>query len=254
MAVARVRVLLRCEETSQPCNYEAQLEMRIIVLVSIGQFLVLLCVLVTGACGGAASPPASSSAAIPSEESNTEEIASKESTAKPSNNGNEGPRTLEELCETVTCRKDVTVSLQQADGSPFSKTYPLIPPAVQSRLISVLAGETVLIEATATTERPTEFVQVASITHPERTLSFNLTQHIEDGKAFMMLTSKNPFSRDIRFHVGMMILSHDSIVKTSSCPVAAGQEAFEIWPEPLFQIVIEDIHFLKDDDNRGCVE
>lgn len=221
--------------------------------MNIGQFRILFCVLVTSACG-AASPPASAPTATSSEESNTEEITSNESSAETSDDGNEAPRTLEELCETVTCRKDVTVSLQEEDGSPFSKTYPLMPPAVQSGLISVLAGETVLIEATVTAERPTEFVQVASITHPERTLSFNLKQHIKDGKAFMMLTSKNPFSREMRFHVGMMILSHDSIVKTSSCPVAAGTESFEIWPDPLFQIVIEDIHFLKDGDNRDCVE
>lgn len=164
----------------------------------------------------------------------------------------EEPMTIERLCETARCRKNLTVELVQDDGTNFKKTYALVAPVVQNRLISVHAGETVLVEATTTADDQINYAFVEIIADPERTFTFKLDQHEKDGKVFMMLKSTNPLSRDVRLGMKMMPLSTGSIVPTSSCPVAAGKMTFEIWPNALFQILIDDIRFMQPDESHAC--
>ena len=208
-------------------------------------------------CAGSstnAAPPSSGTTLSMENGGETTDNTSESNTATDSDSPANRPRTLEELCETAPCRKNLRVDLLKSDGTRFTKTYPMMAPAVQHRLITIFAGETVLVEATVSKERPVDFKFVEKVTHPERTFSFNLKQVEEDGKDFMMLTSKNPFGHDIRLHLSMMLLSGDQIVKTSSCPVSAGLQTFEIWPDALFQILVHDIVFLEASDDHSCIE
>jgi len=167
-------------------------------------------------------------------------------------NANEN-MSLEEYCKFNPCRKNLKMTLKQKDGSLFERTFTILPPVVQPTLISIFAGETLYIEATEGEEGPTDFVQVKTIRNPERTLVFKFEQQkdVGDGKS-MLLTVKNPFSKTLRYKLGMMPLDMEKLVKTSSCPVAGGQSVFESWPYPIFQIVIGKIHFQKKDDDGSC--
>ncbi len=127
-----------------------------------------------------------------------------------------------------------------------------MPPAVQNHLITVLPGETVLVEATISDHGPTEYARVDKVIHPERTLYFRLEQHRSPEATFMQLTSKPPFDRDIRLHLRMMLLANDRIVQTSSCPIPAGLQSFESWPDAIFQILVDDIEFIDKADDHAC--
>lgn len=226
----------------------------------------LLSVWVSGGCGGTNSLSSESSASPPPVEEDkgdadkqldtiADSLAEKNSDkGQEADNEPSKPVSLEKYCETAPCRKNLRVDLLKADGTRFDRTFPLMAPAVQNRLITVFAGETILVEATASQGGPTDYLVVDKVVHPERTLSFKLEQLNKDGKVLMMLNSKNPFSRDIRLHLSMMLLSNDKIAKTSSCPVSAGLQTFEIWPDAIFQILITDIVFLDPSDDYSCVE
>ena len=46
----------------------------------------------------------------------------------------------------------------------------------------------------------------------------------------------------------------ESLFRTTSCPVAAGKDAYELWPGPAFQVVLADGRLLEQGDDMGCVE
>jgi len=160
---------------------------------------------------------------------------------------------LEEYCQSNPCRNNLKITLNQKDGSIYDKTFKILPPAVQPSFISIYAGETIYVEAKEGKDAPMELIQVKTIQNPERTIVFKFEQQKEtgDGKS-MLLTVKNPFSKAIRYNMGMMPLDRERLLKTSSCPVRAGLSVFENWPFPIFQIVVANIHFQKEDDDGSC--
>jgi hypothetical protein len=54
--------------------------------------------------------------------------------------------------------------------------------------------------------------------------------------------------------MGMNPLSVDRLVPTSSCPVVAGGGSFELWPMPIFLVVMTDMRLLQEDEPMTCVE
>lgn len=160
---------------------------------------------------------------------------------------------LEEFCKSNPCRNNLNINLKQKDGSIYARTLKLLPPAIQSSFISIYAGETIYIEAKEGKEAPIDLVQVKKNQNPERTIVFKLEQQkeVSDGKS-MLLTVKNPFSKAIRYNMGIMPLDQEKLLKTSSCPVKAKLSMFEIWPFPIFQVVVANMHFQKEEDDSSC--
>lgn len=160
---------------------------------------------------------------------------------------------LNEFCKSNPCRKDLTIILKQRDGTEFKNTFDLLPPVIQPSFISIYAGETIYIEALEGNEAPTDFVQVKKVMKPEKTITMKFQQQkdIGNGKS-MLLTVENPFSKAIRYSMGIMPLDQERLLKTSSCPVIAKGSVFEIWPFPIFQIVVANIHFQKESDDGAC--
>jgi len=160
------------------------------------------------------------------------------------------PEELEKACLKMACRRDVHVELQRDDGSVFKKTYALLPPAVQPFGVSVIAGQTVHIEAEVEGDRLTKLTAVDKIAAPAKTITASLEQ--VDGKG-MMLVVTNPFSKTLKFNMGMMSLGSERLLKTSSCPIVPGGKIYEMWPSPIFQIVLANARLLEPDANPGCV-
>lgn len=160
-------------------------------------------------------------------------------------------------CEQTPCRKNIEIKMKQRNGEIFDRSFDLLPPVVQQSLLSVYAGETIYLEAEETEKAPINFVHVDSIIKPERTIVFTLEQDPKlQGGVGTVLKVKNPFSRAFRYHLGVMPLELEEVLKTSSCPVVAGGYGYESWPYPVFQAVITDISFLgkNTSDIMKCEE
>ena len=50
----------------------------------------------------------------------------------------------------------------------------------------------------------------------------------------------------------MMPLKEERMLKTSSCPVSAGNMAFESWPFPIYQLLIPKIFRVNIEDKKKC--
>jgi hypothetical protein len=160
----------------------------------------------------------------------------------------EVPEALNEaqVCPLGDCRRNLTITLRKPDGSKFEQKFDLIPPIVQGDMVTIFPGDNLFVEANFEGRKLKSLKSVSDIATPERTIEFNFSQSekIGDGTG-MVLKVRNPFDRPLKFHVGKMILEDDRIMKTSSCPVVAKGMSFEHWPEPIFQLVVEDFRLIE---------
>lgn len=165
---------------------------------------------------------------------------------------NTGAAELTQACALTKCQRDVHVVLRQRDGKPFDKTFPLLPAAVQEMGIVIVAGQTLYIEAEVLGNRLVKMLAVDQIRTPERTITAKLEQ--EKGKdGLMILTLTNPFGRALKFNMDMMRLDAEGLVRTSSCPVAAGKVLYESWLEPIFQLRLSNPRLLDADNKMECL-
>lgn len=161
----------------------------------------------------------------------------------------------------VECTEQViTVNLFHRDDSPFSLTMPPPTVIVQHDYVTVLSGQTVYVEADVDGDKLVNLHFVQSPTHPEKTLTLKLQQlemgqKTSAGSHMMMFTIENPFDRWLKYSAGMMPLDQpsgkDGVYVTDTCPVLSKGSASESWPEPIFQLVLGDFHFIDPNAPGG---
>ncbi len=139
----------------------------------------------------------------------------------------------ERMCAETACQRNLRVTLRKKDGELFDKTFDVFSPIVQDIGITVVAGQTVYVEADIEKHRLVNLKAVDKIVAPEKTLTARFQQ--SDGGG-MMLRVASPFDETIKFDMGIMPLDKDDLYKTSSCPINQG--IYEMWPEPVFLVVL----------------
>lgn len=160
---------------------------------------------------------------------------------------------VEEVCKRVLCRSPKTVHLKLEGGKSFEMTPSSSSPIVTGDLVTVMSGETVMVEASLKDGRLVDLTAVATVARPDRTLVFTLTQEssIGDGTD-MVLKVESPFPVVLKYRLGMMRPSSGRLVKTSSCPVGSGTPVFEHWPHPIFQVVATDFKIVESEAAKRC--
>jgi hypothetical protein len=155
-------------------------------------------------------------------------------------------------CAVVFCRQAGPVRLTGDDGKAIETRIRAPNPIVREDRVTVLAGETVYIEAAMRDGRLVDLAAVAANGHPERTLVIALSQ--EPGRPDMMLQITNPFPQPVKYHALMVRPGTDGLYETSSCPVMGdGRGAFEMWPNAIYQLVLFDFRLLdKDGASMSC--
>ncbi|MCP4485845.1 MAG: hypothetical protein GY820_00740 [Gammaproteobacteria bacterium] len=110
------------------------------------------------------------------------------------------------------------------------------------------------IEADAGVDGPINFKSVVKDTDPEKTIVMEFKQTVLGGEnSAMILNVKNPFGRAVRYRLQLQRPGSDKFYSTSSCPVGAELSAYEMWPYPIFQMIITDIKFIDEGkDDFSC--
>lgn len=156
-----------------------------------------------------------------------------------------------EMCQHTICQRALRVVLKQKDGKTYDRTFAIFPGIVQDMGITVVGGQTVNVEAEVEGDRLVRLQAVDVVAHPTKTITAKLEQDASGG---MLLTLSNPFARPLKFDIGMMPLDADSLYRTSSCPVIPGGHSFEMWPYPIFQLLLADARLLEKDAPMACTE
>jgi hypothetical protein len=157
---------------------------------------------------------------------------------------------LGEICATLLCRQPGPFRMTKDDGTTFDMRIRKAGPFVHEGRVSVLANETVYVEAEMRDGQLVELTAVPSVRQPEKTLVFALSQ--EPGRPEMMLQVTNPFPQPVKYHAVMMVPDRDGLLQTSTCPViGGGRAAFEMWSHAVFQLLLFDFRLL--DPNAGAM-
>lgn len=162
----------------------------------------------------------------------------------------EQARIQAEMCAQAKCQRNLRVTLKNSIGATFDQTFEVFPPIVQPFGFMVAAGQTVHVEADIVGGKLANLVAVDTVANPGKTITATLEQ--VDGGG-MMLTVSNPFQETLKFNMGIMPLDENDLYKTSSCPVIPGGQAFEMWPDPIFQVALANGHVLAPDSSTACV-
>ncbi len=157
--------------------------------------------------------------------------------------------TPEEACAEVTCRPATKVRLTLQDGQ-ISEVVVNSKPYVIDGVVSILAGETIYVEAVPHGSTLAGLRFVLAIANPERTLTFQFEQSLGIG---MVLTVTNPFSEPLKYSAGLHRPGYDEFHRTSICPVMPGTKTWEHWQEPLVQLVLFDFRFVDANDQEAMV-
>lgn len=153
------------------------------------------------------------------------------------------------MCSETKCQRNLRVTLRQKDGKSYDQTFKVFPGIVQGIGLTIVAGQTIYVEAEVSGHRLINFTAVDTIKKPEKTITAKLEQMDHGG---MMLQVTNPFQKSLKFNMGVMPLNSNGLHKTSSCPIIPGGSAYEMWPYPIFQLVLSNAHLLGPKDEIAC--
>ena len=141
---------------------------------------------------------------------------------------------LQRSCANQPCQRNVPVTIRDLKGATYTKTFDLLPPAVQNDGVLVMAGQRVYFEGALANGRVAALRHVNAITQPARTMSATLSQ-LPDGRMQYVLT--NPFAQPIKFEVGVTVLGSNRTVRTASCPILPGKSGTIIWDQPVLMAI-----------------
>ena len=160
---------------------------------------------------------------------------------------------LQTFCETAPCRRDLRVRLRRENGKPYDEIFELLPPAVQDNIITIHPGEKVsgvpIFDGDTFTgwraTRPDEAADTQIVT-------IDLAQD-EDRVSMRAHVSTNTGTA-LKLRMGLIRLDGDDQPEsTSSCPLQAGGfSSFEMWPYPIFVLLVADAKRLADNAEMVC--
>jgi len=153
------------------------------------------------------------------------------------------------ICKVADCRENKHVKMRIPDGI-FEKTIELYWPIAYKNRISLIPGDVVFIEADETDTGLVNFKLVEEVVNPEKTIEFSFTQI--DNQIDMVLDVKNPFPKNIKYHLKTMDFK-GNIDKVSSCPVKANSTVSKQWDYVVLDLILTDMHFLEPNDAMTCV-
>lgn len=162
---------------------------------------------------------------------------------------------LETYCETSAepCRKNLRIVLRRKEGEAYDETFALLPPAVQPGMLSIHPGETV--RAVPEFENG-EFAgwRTPKADEPVETQILTISLEQSDKSEGMMASVGTNTGPALKLRMGLVrIDGDDKAESTSSCPLAeGGGHTFEMWPYPMFVLLVAEATRPAKDDGMAC--
>ena len=156
------------------------------------------------------------------------------------------------ICAANPCRTDVNITLKKPDGSDFVFKLKRGIPKVYNHMASLMAGETVYVEAGEGPDGLKAIRSVDRIEHPDRTITFKYEQVTKSKKKpVLVLTTTNPFDRSLAYH--FVSTSADGLDVKSGfvCPIARHETVKRTFKALTVQMLITDMSLAAPDASEG---
>ena len=163
-----------------------------------------------------------------------------------------GPADLPAFCTSHPCRRDVTIRLHKTDGSVFEEHKDFMQPPVQDTVVTVLPGETVRFVPVWKDGAFDHWREPDGSDAPGAQVFSVKLEEADEHKGTMMGVITNSGAHAAKLRLEMMRLDDDASHYTSSCPIMPGKTSFELWPEPVFTLVVTSAEILGPDAKMVC--
>jgi hypothetical protein len=150
---------------------------------------------------------------------------------------------------------------QNNNGRPVRDSFTLLMPVskvtfyesrIQSsafvvgpQILQLFPGETVFIEIEQVNGSITDIKSVKENKNPDKTLEISFAQNVNDKvHSNMVLKVKNPFKQDLSYAATIRLMNTGNWAATSIIPVKAGLMGYEMWPDVIISIALNEWKFL----------
>jgi hypothetical protein len=159
------------------------------------------------------------------------------------------PRSLDEACARWKCRPETEVRLETPKGLLRATVNRTV--YTDGKLLRLVAGETLAITGDVQGD---QLVNLRLVESPGDTdvLIFHLEQRKLKTAPSMVLHVQNRFRRNVKYRASMQIPERKGYYHTSSCPVLAEKQAFEMWPNAIISLLIKDLRLVTTDGKVVC--
>jgi hypothetical protein len=141
-------------------------------------------------------------------------------------------------------RDSFTLVMPVTKGTFYQSHIPSSPFIVGPKILQIFPGETVFIEVEQADGIISDMKSVKENKQPEKTLEITFVQNTENNAiSGMMLKVKNPFKKDLSYKA-MIRFVKGNWAETSIIPVKAGIWGYEMWPDVIVSIALNEWKFL----------
>lgn len=155
---------------------------------------------------------------------------------------------IDEVCVLMACRAPARVRLE-GPGGPVEADFGKSPYVFQG-VVSVLAGETLLLEAEVREGELYNLRHVKAVAQPAGTLRVGLRQVAAGPR--MALSLHNPFDRPMWMRAAVLLANGRVPENREGCRIPPGAQGTQTWTEPVLQAFLVDLRFAEAADTSPC--
>lgn len=149
-------------------------------------------------------------------------------------------------CFAQEKRSELKIDLVFDAENNYSMTIPESPYFVKDNVLQIYPGEELNIETEIKNDSIISMKVVKVVEYPERTINILFFQDAKDRtKTQMMLVVKNPFDKKLLYDAAIYIPTHQQWSKTSIIPIQPNLVNYEIWPDVIATMALENWRFVK---------
>lgn len=160
---------------------------------------------------------------------------------------------FKKACESVPCRRNVTIHLLKKDGTFFDQKPELLPPMIQDGFVTLYPGDKVRLIPVFKYGKLRDW-RLAPDPEEEAPEVISIEFRQVEGEPGMMATISKNSGPAIKLSLGMLVIDGpDHPVKTSSCALRSGKwMSTEAWPFPIYSLLIGKVEQLPDGASETC--
>ena len=144
-----------------------------------------------------------------------------------------------------TIRDSFTLTMPVGKETFYESHIPSSPYVVGPKILQLFPGDTVFIEVVQVDGKITDIKSVKENKNPDKTLEITFTQNLTDNvHSGMMLKVKNPFKKVLSYEAMIRYMKSGKWEETSIMPVKAGLWGYEMWPDVIISIALNEWRFM----------
>ncbi|WP_074308618.1 hypothetical protein [Singulisphaera sp. GP187] len=138
--------------------------------------------------------------------------------------------------------RSLPVFLCAAVTTAVAAPNPVVDPSTLQDKVTVAVGKTIAVQFELKGNELTRPKTVEKVANKPPTLSLDFRKQGD----MLILTTKNPFTKELKFRALARLKDRKAYFETSIVPVKAGLLSLELWQDPIEELILFDFTLVDD--------